>query len=344
MKKQITDLGAIQIMKIAYKVALSVIARARRVSDTKAAAKFDDMTAQIMRERAAYLEIIDGGTYRAPSTDCGDGDGLQVVRIAYETLCNIALTDGAYADCVSCDVWAHMRGRRFTENRYGRGKDVIHTMRLENIAPYQIAYRKCSAYISEHAAPDTRRQKETYLEDMAQYDIDGVTWEEIVYHKCPYLHSADFETEETVRENRALAAFLDIFKSELTATQAAVLEYRAHGYGYKYIAAKRGVTPRAIAKTVQQIAKKFIDFVKPDSELYILFIGQLVSDECSTERPANIRDSACYADTVKYDEKARKTERKKHVTPAAKNAGMSAPDNTYTTKEWRFAAAFDNYF
>lgn len=176
-------------------------------------------------------------------------------------------------------------------------------------------FRAVRAEIEKQRGIQLASLKYCYIADFADENGEGA--EEAVYRRLPAYHAAvneDGTADSTTFDSMEQAAAA----LQLTEKQAAVLALRLKGYGARAIATYKGVTLRAVQKTINQIRAKAIASGLDKSAAFYFAIAEKEEAAADTAQPQ--QDSRA-ADTA-----------------AAQRS------NKYTRKEWNMSAAFDDYF
>lgn len=190
-----------------------------------------------------------------------DGDGLDLTQTASLAI----LDETSKADKVGDFMETGYTVRRLKRKVYIKDINSLGGYETVTTTPIQEVYKAIRREIENGRTMQTASHKYTYLDEVLKdddSDTETAVYKRLSTYSCLAYEMKDFNGKviaitadsETDRQMCKLVA-----KLNLTMKQAKVLELRLSGYGYKAIATYLGVTPRAVAKTIEQIQKKAKD-------------------------------------------------------------------------------------
>lgn len=231
------------------------IAFDRRMLDNTAAAADKATRTTYNADGDMVTEIADRDAETALAALIGEtlSDGIDLVQTA---ACALLEQAADHADPAAPWLDTPYTVRRISRRVYIKDEDTA-AWRDEETTPIQEAFKEVRrAVMNSRAVQTDPRNGYTYIEDYAKDDCGGL---EVIYHRLQkWADIGGFNHDgHYTADRQSMVDYYDILnRLELTDRQAVVMRYRMQGNGYKAIASHLGVTPRAVAKTVELVRKK----------------------------------------------------------------------------------------
>lgn len=231
------------------------IAFDRRMLDNTAAAADKATRTTYNADGDMVTEIADRDAETALAALIGEtlSDGIDLVQTA---ACALLEQAADHADPAAPWLDTPYTVRRISRRVYIKDEDTA-AWRDEETTPIQEVFKEVRrAVMNSRAVQTDPRNGYTYIEDYAKDDCGGL---EVIYHRLQkWADIGGFNHDgHYTADRQSMVDYYDILnRLELTGRQAVVMRYRMQGNGYKAIASHLGVTPRAVAKTVELVRKK----------------------------------------------------------------------------------------